>query len=492
MIGGDPPPSSNLGAATDDLPHAAGTAVAVPAQVAPASTGGTWWGAGTSQPGWEWRRPSRQGYGLGAIVLVGFGCASAFGVYQPLGLVAIALGGCLAVLAPTGADRAVSVESWSAAIVAGALGSGVVFGTSGLGSAIPVLAGIAAVAIVVVRQRLFRLLAAAAAALLGTVPLFEHLHWGREPIDVFNAAQLVTARLLAGKDPYAVVYHTTTPTLPLGHYPYGPAVLLLSIPGRLLGDIRVSNLLAMAVLVVCVALLARRHGGAEHGWRCLALCLTLPFVPFMILQAWAEIYLLTAIALWLLLRDRRPAAAVAALGVGMATVSTALPLIMLPFLWWRRPRREILVAAAIAVAICVPFAIWAGPSHFLSDTIGLQLRLPPRVDGLDMDAAWLRLTDTWLPFWVWPGVAGVALVLLSRARPRSWAAALYLGSNIMVVAFLYAKWAFFNYYFLVAVGIIIAIALDGSAELPGTDPAPDPGPAESLGLPVTVPHAAAL
>jgi hypothetical protein len=487
----DATPSSTLGFATDDLAHRAGAARAVPAEVAPGPPGGTWWGAVTSPPPWQWRRPARQGYGLGAIVLLGFGCAAAGGLYQPLGLVAIVLGACLAVLAPTGENRSASSLAWLAAVFIGALSNRLALGISGLESVVPVLAGIAACTILVVRRRWVRQAAVVATALLGLVPMFGNLVWGRAAIDVFNSAQLLTARLLAGGDPYSVLFRTTTPHLRYGHYFYGPAVLLLSIPGRLVGDIRVSNLLSTVVLVVCITLLARRHGGSEHGWRCLALCLTLPFFPFMILQAWAEIYLLTAIALWLLLRDRHRWAAVAALGVGMATVPTALPLIVLPFLWWRRPRVEIVIAAVIGVAICAPFAIWVGPSHFLSDTIGLQLRLPPRVDGLDLDAAWLRLTDTWLPFWLWPAVAGVTLALLSRARPRSWAAALYLGSNILVVAFLYAKWAFFNYYLLVAVGIIIAIALDGIAELAGRDPAADPVPAQSLGPPVAVPRAAA-
>ena len=72
----------------------------------------------------------------------------------------------------------------------------------------------------------------------------------------------------------------------------------------------------------------------------------------------------------------------------------------------------------------------------------------------------MRLTDTWLPFLVWPLVSGVALLLMARTLPQSWSNAFYRGATFLVIAFLYAKWAFFNYYFLVVIGVIAGIALD--------------------------------
>jgi hypothetical protein len=193
----------------------------------------------------------------------------------------------------------------------------------------------------------------------------------------------------------------------------------------------------------------------------------------MIEQAWPEIFFIAAIALWLALRDRHRATSVVVLGVGIATVATGLPFLVFPFLWFRRARIEILAALAPALLISLPFVAWVGPAHFFSYTMLTQLHLPPRADGLDLDSAWVRETGTWLPIWVWPVVSVVVMVLLARTRPRNWSNAFYRGTTFVIIALLLAKWAFFNYYFLVSVGVIAAIALDDFRKLvpAGTDTA---------------------
>ena len=220
-----------------------------------------------------------------------------------------------------------------------------------------------------------------------------------------------------------------------------------------------SDLLAAVALIAAVVVLAKRSGGSEQGWRCLALCLAMPFLPLMILYGWTEIYLITGIALWLVLRDRHRWGAVLLLGVGVATVPTALPLLLLPFVWWRQPRREIGAAILVALAICLPFAVWSGPANFVYATLLVNVHLPPWPSGLDLDATFRQLTGAWLPVWVWPVALVLAFVVVVRVRPRTWPNAFYLGSTFLLVALLWAKWAFFNYYFLAAMALVLAIAL---------------------------------
>jgi len=413
-------------------------------------------------PAW----PTQEALGLAGVVLIGFGCARFSGLYRLSGLIAVGLGACLLMLIPGGVKRGASPVTWSVAVFLGAITSGLVFHVHPqsavalvAGTAVAIMGGAAAVLVVASDRTWLRVVGCLVAGSVSLATLLEHLRWGRASIDVFNFAQRLTLQLLHGKDPYAIALPTTTPHVPLAHYTYWPGVLLLSVPGRLIGDIRVSNLLAAVALIAAITVLAKRHGGGEHAWRCLVLCLTLPFFPFMILQAWAEVYLMAAIALWILLRDKHRTSSVAILGVAMATVPTPLPLLVFPFLWWRRARVEIVAAAVLAVAISLPFAVWAGPANFVSYTLGFQAHLAPRVDGLDLDAAWIRLTGAWLPTWVWPAWTGTTLLLLSRARPRSWTVAFYLGAVLLAVAFLFAKWAFFNYYFLVVMGVILGGAL---------------------------------
>jgi len=145
--------------------------------------------------------------------------------------------------------------------------------------------------------------------------------------------------------------------------------------------------------------------------------------------------------------------------VGLSTLPTAIALLAVAFFWWPKARRQILLAVAVALVICAPFVFWAGPDHFIADTSGLQLHLLPRVDGLDLDAAWVRLTHGWLPTWVWPVLTLAALALFVRVRERTRSTALLVGAGWLGVSLLFAKWAFFNYYFLVATGVVLGLAL---------------------------------
>jgi hypothetical protein len=395
------------------------------------------------------------------VVLVGFGSSFASGRYQLVALLAIALGVVAAALCLSGVDRPAHIWAWSLAAFLGSISSGFLFASGPLDWVGPVLGGCGAVVAISTRRLLWRVAGALLAGVTSLAMVAKSFTWGHAGVDVFTFTQRATWQLLHGRNPYAHSYPTTTPHLASAHYFYLPGVLLLSIPGRLVGDVRVSDLLAVVALVAAVTVLARRSGGAELGWRCLALCLTLPFFSLMILFGWTEIYLMAAIAWWLVLREEHRRAAVLLLGVGVATVPTALPLLVLPFLWWRRPRREILGAGLVAVAICLPFAVWTGFSEFVYATLLVNLHLPPWPSGLDLDAAYFKVTATWLPVWLWPLAVAITVVAVARVRRRSWATAFYMGSALLLVTLLWAKWAFFDYYFLAAMGLIVALALGG-------------------------------
>ena len=283
--------------------------------------------------------------------------------------------------------------------------------------------------------------------------------WGQAGIDVFWFTQRSTERLLHGLNPYAMAYPTTTPGLLSAHFPYGPALLLLAAPFRLLGDIRLANAAAMMLLIACIGNLARRHVGDAAAGRYLALAIAMPFAPFMIVQAWPEVYPVAAVALWLVLRPRHPRWAVLALGTGLCTVPTALPLLVFPWLWWRDARRGITLAVLVAVLICVPFALWAGIGKFIADTVLLQLRLAPRTDALSINGLLAHLGRPLLPGWAGISVSAVCLAAFALWGTRKWDAALLMGAVLTLLAFVTAKWAFFDYYFIVAVGIVLALAV---------------------------------
>ncbi len=289
-----------------------------------------------------------------------------------------------------------------------------------------------------------------------------NMQWGRAGIDVSGFTQGATQQLLLGRNPYAASYPTSTHIPPLVHFPFGPGVLLMAAPFRLLGDIRAANAAVMVVLLLAVAALARRHGGGLHASRCLALAISLPFVPFMIVNAWPEVYPVAGTALWLLWRDRHPAWGVVALGLGLAAVPTAAPLLVLPWLWWPAARREVTAGALFAILVAVPFALWAGPRRFIADTAGLQLSLGPRPDGLSLNGLFWHLHLGWLPWWVGIAASGTFLIFAAIRKRPTWGDAMALGATLSLVAFVTAKWAFFNYYFIVAMGFLLALTWLGA------------------------------
>lgn len=406
---------------------------------------------------------------LAAIAFLGLGASLSDGFYSVWGLLLVGLGIVLVLLIRSGKPSHASGLVWSATVLIGAMATGFLYGGSPLLWLASAAGGGAAAVVVLCGRRPLRAVAAAVSAAIWLALLGLNLGSGGTPIDVVLLIRGATSKLLFGVNPYSASYASSTPGLASSHYPYGPGVLLLSVPGRLLGDVRLSDLLAALVLIAAVVVLARRQGGSEQGWRCLALCLTLPFLPHMISLGFAELYLAAAIAVWLCWTDSHPWAATAVLGVGISTLPMAIALLAIAFVWWPKPRRQILLAVAVAVAICAPFVFWAGPERFIADTVGLQLRLPPRVAGLDLGAAWVRLTHGWPPTWVWPVLTLAALALLVRARERTWSTALFLGAGWLGVSLLFAKWAFFNYYFLVAAGALLGLALH-------TWPQPTPHP----------------
>lgn len=139
------------------------------------------------------------------------------------------------------------------------------------------------------------------------------IQWGRSGIDVFGILQGGAERLLRGLNRYTGIFPSDTPgarTLPLV---YNSSTLILMPPGRLLGDIRISELLITAVLLLVVFQLAKRHLGTTQAWWVLALVLVCPFTPYMIVQAWVEEIAVTGVAIWLLWRGQHPRVAVIAL-----------------------------------------------------------------------------------------------------------------------------------------------------------------------------------
>jgi hypothetical protein len=195
-----------------------------------------------------------------------------------------------------------------------------------------------------------------------------------------------------------------------------------------------------------------------------------PGVVRVLRSAWTEPAVLAPLLLLLLAIRRFSVApprgwlAVGAAGALTAGAKQYSPLLLAPLiaaLPGRGRVRAVALAAALAAAVTVPFAVW-DPSGLWDGVVAMQLRQPFRADSLSWPAALARLG-------LGPAPAAVSLLLATAVlaacwpRGRSLAQAVTCGAAAFLVFLLAAKQAFLNYYWL-ADGLLLAAALLQHAE----------------------------
>ncbi len=309
-------------------------------------------------------------------------------------------------------------------------------------------------AIMPVRARV-RSLALGVAA-VGMVELTTaHWRWGFSRIDVFYILQRGATQLLHGRNPYLARYTAGTGL----HFTYGPATAILAAPAAWLGDARVMNLICFAAIVVAVGLLARRGGASGATWSgVVATTIVVPTTPLLITAAWTEVYPLAAICWWLVVRSRHRTIGIALLAIALAAKFTVLPAIVVLALWSVSLRREILWAAATSLAVYIPFAIWTGPASFVYDVAGVFGHLNNDVGSLSLNGAAQAILHATVPFFL-SGAAGLlVLSWVGLHKPRDAADLLDAAALVSLVGFFLAKWAFFNYYIIPVVLLLVGFA----------------------------------
>ena len=138
------------------------------------------------------------------------------------------------------------------------------------------------------------------------------------------------------------------------------------------------------------------------------------------------------------------AAAVAFLTIKQYTLPLLLPL-------WAAGLgiRRVALAVLVALAVTLPFVLWS-PADFWWDTVGYLLTLPPRPDATSFNGYLLARFGSNLPSWlvVVPPLGAAAYVLWEAWRGADWRAVLRLTAGRYFLLFLFNKFAFANYYFL--------------------------------------------
>jgi hypothetical protein len=314
------------------------------------------------------------------------------------------------------------------------------------------------------------------------------------PIDVWLVQQQGSLALLAGRNPYEVLYaNIYGPGSPfmdpgvltpdgrfLTAYPYMPLILLVDAPSAFLGDVRWTMLAAAAVSACLVRALGRGAVAAEFA----GLLLLVQPVGWTVLEySWTEPIVLATILI-MALTIRRSAersghdglvrkrswllpglAAALALSSKQYVALLALPfLIVLPT---RNRGRAALVAAAGAGVLVLPFLI-ANPAAFVRGVLEFQLRQPFRPDALSWPAAIVHLGGPRLPPWPAFLLAG-GVLWATLGRRVSVAQAILASASTWIVFVAFNKQAFANYYWL-GVGLLCAAVAALAAGSPSEGP----------------------
>jgi hypothetical protein len=254
--------------------------------------------------------------------------------------------------------------------------------------------------------------------------------------------------------------------------PYLPLALLVAIPGHLLGDVRYSQLIAMAVTALALRVLASDRAGRVAAILGVASVSAIP----MLTGAFTEP---TSVALLacLVLALKRRRHLIAALFLGLLLVSKQYFVVVIPLFWLIRQwltARLLLIGLGLAAAVTLPLFL-VDPATFWKGIVGIQ-GVPLRPDSLSLLVSSVS-TFGWPPPWAYgvlPLVGGglTALILALRAprTPAAFAAAVGL---TLLVSILLGKQAFTNYYFMVSGALLIA-AVAWPTELGPAKPSASP------------------
>ena len=297
--------------------------------------------------------------------------------------------------------------------------------------------------------------------------------WGKGGIDLFTAISGAAEALLHGHNPYGPVFSYLTGTTPAGimraRFVYGPVVAVLAAPGRLVGDVRVMSVVAVTVTVAGLWRLTRQGDQRADAHRVVAIALASPLAAGMIHQSWVDVYMMAGIVWWLALRHDHRRWSLVALAVGLLVKPTSLIVVVPAFLWSQRARIETLAAGLGALAFTLPFAIATGVGTFVYAVLGFQLATPFRADSLNLAAYVFRLTH-WVPPTTLLPIAlllAAAALIAWRGRPAVEGDLALQAAILQVVAFAFAKQAFFNYYYAPEILLLAAIAGSGVPLPPG-------------------------
>jgi hypothetical protein len=400
-----------------------------------------------------------------SLVFRSVGVLDNFGKISTVALICVVLSLALCISSLSALPLGPSLPRWAGIVLMVGLASTTIFyGKTFAHPVFPATFALLGGAILIhslVRSRAAKAAAFALAGLSALAGILANITWGFMNIDVFHFQQVASQALLHGQNPYSPVVSSPEivapgiPTWLLLHLPYGPILPVLEAPFRLLGDIRVLHIVAALITAGAVLALARRAGTLD---RSACMVMAFPLTIGMVLFSWVDIITMAGLAVWIVSFRSHPKIATFALVLALGVKPTTLIALVPIFFWSVRARRQVIIAGIIVALFVLPFAMITGLSLFYYNVLGVQLDVLPRLNALTIDSFINAYNFPLLPFTVSALVVAAATVLVLCRRPNTYGELLTGTAILATVSFLVAKWAYFNYYYIPAVLLMLAVA----------------------------------
>jgi hypothetical protein len=235
--------------------------------------------------------------------------------------------------------------------------------------------------------------------------------------------------------------------------------MIAALPGRIVGDIRWSNVAFMELAAVVLALAMPR----PHGIWSAAMLLLMPRSLLIIKIGWTEplVVLLFVLTLFCAIRARNWLW----LALGLLLASKQYTLLMVPLVLahlvrpssWRDVARLLMKSGIVALLVTLPMALWDWKA-FVNSVVWMQFRQPFRLEALSFTAMLARMTGVHIGAGLGFVVAGAALIWAMRNAPRTPAGFATATALVFGLFFAFNKQAFCNYYFVVFAACCCAAA----------------------------------
>ncbi|MFT3839376.1 MAG: hypothetical protein QM723_20505 [Myxococcaceae bacterium] len=296
----------------------------------------------------------------------------------------------------------------------------------------------------------------------------------RPYIDTWVVQQLADQELLAGHDPYETVAVRDTGPRAANDVPfvYPPTQIYLSLPGWIAAkDVRwghLSCLLLAGLFLRLIVLRSKRNLPSVLIDAPMLFLWMQPKMFFIIEQSWVDpVQVMVICAATTAHVYQRPRLATVLFGVVLTAKQTMFWLAGLAGSIFGYKPKQWLIAGAVGGAAVLPFALWnfGAMKHALFDFVNA---LPARPDALTFINFLARHVGIEIPpngaFLMALAVAGVSAWKLRGSLVKFGVAAL----ATYTIFFVFNRWAFANYYFLLSglAALTAALALHEGLEAP--------------------------